>query len=99
MGAGRPAAPPHPFQTALTPPGLETLVRSKLPLRHIAVQLLAARSPPRLRRWRVVLPDEAGTGLTPHSAAKLASDCRRAALSPAVRSSCAADPCPSSSGR
>src|SRR3954463_1610535 len=25
MGAGRPAAPPHPFQTALTPPGLETL--------------------------------------------------------------------------
>src|SRR4051812_46426674 len=26
MGAGRPAAPPHPFQTALTPPGLETLV-------------------------------------------------------------------------
>src|SRR4051812_25754002 len=24
MGAGRPAAPPHPFQTALTPPGLET---------------------------------------------------------------------------
>src|SRR3954466_510 len=28
MGAGRPAAPPHPFQTALTPPGLETLVRN-----------------------------------------------------------------------
>src|SRR3954471_16454775 len=26
MGAGRPAAPLHPFQTALTPPGLETLV-------------------------------------------------------------------------
>src|SRR4051812_20094903 len=24
MGAGRQAAPPHPFQTALTPPGLET---------------------------------------------------------------------------
>src|SRR4051812_1158886 len=26
MGAGRPVAPPHPFQTALTPPGLETPV-------------------------------------------------------------------------
>src|SRR5215204_3108428 len=26
MGAGRQAAPPHPFQTALTPPGLETPV-------------------------------------------------------------------------
>src|SRR3954471_5638781 len=26
MGAGRPAAPPHPFQTAPTPPGLETPV-------------------------------------------------------------------------
>src|SRR3954451_20374833 len=47
--------------------------------------LLAARSPPRLRRWRVVLPDDAGTGLTPHSAAKPASDRRRCGLSPAVR--------------
>src|SRR5215207_6082652 len=26
MGAGRQAAPPHPFQTDLTPPGLETPV-------------------------------------------------------------------------
>jgi hypothetical protein len=35
--------------------------------------LLAARSPPRLSRWRTVFPDDAGTGLTPHSDAKLAS--------------------------
>jgi hypothetical protein len=30
--------------------------------------LLAARSPPRLSRWRLVLPDEASTGLAPHTA-------------------------------
>jgi hypothetical protein len=35
-----------------------------------------ARSPPRLRRWRRCLPEEASTGLTPHSAAKAASPCR-----------------------
>src|SRR5829696_177786 len=29
MGAGRQAAPPRPFQTALTPPGLETPVPGK----------------------------------------------------------------------
>lgn len=29
-------------------------------------------------------PEEAGIGLTPHKAAKLASDCRRWGLSPAV---------------
>jgi hypothetical protein len=34
--------------------------------------LLAARSPPRLSRWRTVFPDDAGTGLTPHNDAKLA---------------------------
>src|SRR3712207_2990305 len=56
--------------------------------------LLAARSPPRLRRWRVVLPDEAGTGLTPHSAAKPASDLNCSGLSPAVRRSCAQPACP-----
>ena len=33
--------------------------------------LFAARSPPRFRRCRTVFPDEAGTGLTPQSAAKL----------------------------
>src|ERR1700686_3003806 len=54
--------------------------------------LLAPRSPPLLRRWRVVFPEEAGTGLTPHSAAKLASDCRRSALSPAVPSNWGAGP-------
>jgi hypothetical protein len=32
--------------------------------------LLAARSPPRDSRWRVILPEEAGTGAAPHSAAK-----------------------------
>ena len=52
--------------------------------------LLAARSPPRFSRWRIVLPDEAGTGLTPHSAAKLASDRKRSGLSPAVSSNWAA---------
>jgi hypothetical protein len=36
--------------------------------------LLAARSPPLLSRCRIVFPDEAGTGLTPQSAAKLPSD-------------------------
>ena len=41
---------------------------------------VGARSPPLLRRWRVVLPDEAGTGLTPQSAAKLASERRRSGV-------------------
>src|ERR1700745_4163456 len=39
---------------------------------------LACRSPPRLSRWRSCLPEEASTGVAPHSAAKLAS--RRAPL-------------------
>ncbi len=47
--------------------------------------LLAARSPPRLSRWRTVFPEEAGTGLTPHNDAKLASDRNLSGLSPAVR--------------
>ena len=51
---------------------------------------MAARSPPRLSRWRTVFPDDAGTGLTPHSDAKLASDRNRSGLPPAVRRSCAA---------
>ena len=38
----------------------------------------------------VVLPDQAGTGLTPQSAAKAASDLNGSALSPAVSRSCAA---------
>ena len=52
--------------------------------------LFAARSPPRLSRWRTVFPDDAGTGLTPHSDAKLASDRSLSGLSPAVRRSWAA---------
>src|SRR4029077_3243598 len=47
--------------------------------------LLAARSPPRLSRCRTVFPEDAGTGLTPHSDAKLASDRNLSGLSPAVR--------------
>lgn len=46
--------------------------------------LLAALSPPRFRRCRIVLPENAGTGLTPQSAAKLAADVGRPGLSPAV---------------
>src|SRR5271166_6220911 len=52
--------------------------------------LLAARSAPRLSRCLTVFPDDAGTGLTPHSDAKLASDRSLSGLSPAVRRSCAA---------
>ena len=36
--------------------------------------LLAARSPPRFSRCLTVFPDDAGTGLTPQSDAKLASE-------------------------
>jgi hypothetical protein len=46
---------------------------------------LAARSPPRLSRWRLVWPDEAGSGLTPHKAANDASDRSRPGLSPGLR--------------
>src|SRR5680860_1369 len=52
---------------------------------------LAARSPPRLSRCRVVIPDEAGSGAAPQSIAKEASEARRSGLSPAVMSSWAAD--------
>ncbi len=52
---------------------------------------LAWRSPPRLRRWRICLPEEASTGLAPHSAAKLASVRSRLGLSPTVTSSVLAD--------
>ena len=43
---------------------------------------LAWRSPPRLSRCRLVLPEEAGKGLTPHSAAKAASGWRRPGFLP-----------------
>jgi hypothetical protein len=49
--------------------------------------LLAARSPPRLSRCLTVFPDDAGTGLTPQSDAKLASERNLSGLSPAVRRS------------
>jgi hypothetical protein len=52
--------------------------------------LLAARSPPRESRWRVVLPEDAGTGAAPHSAANAASLRSRCALVPAVTSNWAA---------
>src|SRR5215472_10010003 len=51
---------------------------------------LACRSPPRLSRRRICLPEEASTGLAPHSAAKLASVRTRPGLSPAVASRAAA---------
>ena len=40
--------------------------------------------PPRLSLWRLVLPEEAGTGFTPHRAANAASDLSRSGLPPAV---------------
>ena len=44
----------------------------------------AWRSPPRFKRCRLVFPEEAGIGLTPHSAAKAASEWRRSGLLPAA---------------
>jgi hypothetical protein len=41
-------------------------------------------SPPRLSRWRVVLPEEAGIGLTPAKAANGASERTRPAWDQAV---------------
>jgi hypothetical protein len=52
--------------------------------------LLACRSPPRLSRWRVTLPEEASSGETPHRWAQAASERRRSGLSPAATSSAAA---------
>ena len=49
--------------------------------------LLAARSPPRLRRWRSVLPELAGMGAAPQRWARAASERSRSGLSPAVVSS------------
>jgi hypothetical protein len=63
-------------------------MRRLLAMVHSA--LLAARSPPRFNRWRMILPEDAWTGLAPHTAAKAASLCSRSGLSPAVISSCAA---------
>ena len=57
-------------------------------IRHKA--LLAWRSPPRLRRWRTIGPEDAWTGLAPHRAAKDASDLMRSGLSPAATNKAAA---------
>lgn len=62
-------------------------------MRTIAMRynaLFASRSPPRLRRCRLVLPDDAGTGQTPASFANAASERSRCGLSPAAVSSWAA---------
>lgn len=61
----------------------------------------ARRRPPRLRRWRSVRPEEAGTGAAGHRWAKDASEASRSGLSPAVTSSCPAVsvPTPGSSRR
>ena len=54
-------------------------------IRHSA--LLACRLPPWLRRCRTVCPDDAWTGLAPHSAAKDRSELIRSGLSLAAASS------------
>ena len=41
------------------------------------IALLAWRSPPRLSRWRTVLPEEAGIGAVPLQRAKAASFLKR----------------------
>ncbi len=46
--------------------------------------VLASRSPPRLRRCLVVLPEEAGIGSTPQGWAKAASERRRPTFWPAL---------------
>ena len=51
---------------------------------------LAWRSPPRLSRWRVVLPEEAGMGAAAHRCAQAASERSRSGWSPAAMSSSAA---------
>jgi hypothetical protein len=51
---------------------------------------LASRFPPRLRRWRTTLPEEASMGATPHRLAKEASLPNLWGLSPATIKSVAA---------
>src|SRR5215208_8044544 len=51
---------------------------------------LASVLPPRLRRWRTVLPEEAATGATPHKRAKDASLLSLSGLSPTATSTEAA---------
>src|SRR5215467_10167826 len=71
----------------------QALVRGSWASRVMAIvhsAELACRSPRRLSRWRSCLPEEASTGLAPHSAAKLASRRTGPGLSPAVTSRAAA---------
>ena len=52
------------------------MVRGSVRIRLVAIRhsaLLAWRSPPRLSRCRTIRPEDAWTGLAPHSAAKEAS--------------------------
>src|SRR5664280_2604331 len=60
---------------------------------------LACRSPPRLRRWSVTLPEEASSGATPQSLAQVASLRSREGLSPAAmgRRAAVSGPRPTSS--
>jgi hypothetical protein len=56
--------------------------------------LFAFRLPPRLSRWRGVLPEDAGMGATPQRCAQAASERWRSGLSPAATRSVAAVPEP-----
>ena len=70
-----------------------SLVAASVRIRVVAIRqsaLFAWRLPPRLRRCRMVCPDDAWTGLAPHSAAKDRSDFIRRGLSPAATSRAAA---------
>jgi hypothetical protein len=60
----------------------------------LAWLVLAWRSPPRFRRCRTVLPEEASIGAAPHSIEKAAPERSRAGSSPAVTSSAPATSAP-----
>ena len=79
-----------PFRDAPGHVGLGFRVGSKAPDGDDVQRAVGRAIAPAVQPMRIVLPDEAGTGLTPQSAAKLASDRRRSGLSPAVRRSWAA---------
>jgi hypothetical protein len=51
---------------------------------------LAWRSPPGLRRWRVIFPEDAGIGAAAHRCAQAASERSRSGWSPAAMSNSAA---------
>jgi len=65
-----------------------------IPIAIICSALFPTLPLPLLRRWWLVLPDDAGIGLTPHSAAKLDSDLNHSGLSPNVVTNCPADSYP-----